>query len=95
MRGTRSLEDVYSRYNLSTVEPSNHYEAANSNAWKAPMKEELRMTKKNDTWALVYKPKNKNIIGVKWVYKIKMNSDGTINKYKPILVVKYGWNWFH
>ncbi|GKV36117.1 hypothetical protein SLEP1_g44285 [Rubroshorea leprosula] len=88
VRGTRTVEDIYSRCNLSTVEPSNYYEAANSDAWRVAMKEELKMIEKNDTWTLVDKPKNKNIISVKWVYRVKMNYDGTINKYKARLVVK-------
>ncbi|GKV01273.1 hypothetical protein SLEP1_g13839 [Rubroshorea leprosula] len=52
VRGTRTLEDIYSRCTLSTVEPSNYYEATNSDAWRAAMKEELKMIEKNDTWTL-------------------------------------------
>ncbi|GKV39615.1 hypothetical protein SLEP1_g47362 [Rubroshorea leprosula] len=88
VRGTRTLEDIYSRCNLSTIEPSNFYEATNSDAWRAAMEEELKMIEKNDSWTLVDRPKNKNIIGVKWIYRVKMNPNGTINKYKARLVVK-------
>jgi hypothetical protein len=31
------------------------------------MDEELDQLKKNDTWELVPRPKNKNVIGTKWV----------------------------
>ena len=31
---------------------------------------------------------NKNVIGVKWVYKTKLNPDGSINKHKARLMVK-------
>ena len=34
------------------------------------------------------KPKNKKVIGVKWVYRIKFYSDGFVNKLKARLVVK-------
>ena len=34
------------------------------------------------------KPLHKKAIGVKWVYRTKQNSDGSINKYKARLVVK-------
>ena len=43
---------------------------------------------KNDTWVLMDKPLHKNVIGVKWVYRTKQNANGSINKYKAILVVK-------
>jgi hypothetical protein len=32
--------------------------------------------------------KHKKPIGVKWVYKTKLNANGTINKHKAIMVVK-------
>ncbi|KAJ8898746.1 hypothetical protein K2173_004973 [Erythroxylum novogranatense] len=52
------------------------------------MKEELRTIEKNQTWVLVDKPSHKKAIGVKWEFKLKLNPDGTINKYKARLVVK-------
>jgi len=33
-------------------------------------------------------PEHKKPIGVKWVYRTKLNVDGTINKHKARLVVK-------
>ena len=50
------------------------------------MEEELKMINKNGTWELVDRPKNQKIIGVKWVFKIKYNSDGSVNKLKARLV---------
>lgn len=44
--------------------------------------------KKNNTWIIKPLPKNKRLVGCRWVYKIKYNSDGTIERYKPRLVVK-------
>lgn len=46
------------------------------------------MIEKNKTWKLVDKPENKQVIGVKWVYRLKLNPNGSINKYKARLVVK-------
>jgi histone deacetylase 1/2 len=37
---------------------------------------------------LVPIPKGKNIIGCKWVYKVKRKADGTIDRYKARLVAK-------
>lgn len=40
------------------------------------------------TWVLVLSPLHKNVIGSKWIYKIKRNSDGTIPRYKARLVAQ-------
>ena len=37
---------------------------------------------------LVDRPANKKTIGVKWIFKTKMNANGSINKHKARLVVK-------
>jgi hypothetical protein len=38
--------------------------------------------KKNQTWELVPRAKNKNVIGTKWVYKNKMDENGKVIKNK-------------
>jgi hypothetical protein len=40
------------------------------------------------TWEFVALPKDKKAIGCKWVYKVKHNVDGFVNKYKARLVAK-------
>ena len=52
------------------------------------MNEELAMIDKNQTWMLVDRPTHKKVIGVKWIFKTKLNADGKINKHKARLVVK-------
>ena len=46
------------------------------------------MIEKNGTWQLVQRPLDRKVIGVKWVFRTKLNADGSINKYKARLVVK-------
>jgi hypothetical protein len=52
------------------------------------MDEELYQIEKNDTWELVPRPKDKNVIGTKWVYRNKLNEDGQVTKNKARLVCK-------
>jgi len=42
----------------------------------------------NATSELVALPEDKKAIGCKWVYKIKHNANGFVNRYKARLVVK-------
>jgi histone deacetylase 1/2 len=37
---------------------------------------------------LVALPKDKKVIGCKWVYKVKHNADWSVSKYKARLVAK-------
>lgn len=84
---TKSLPEVYEQCNFALVEPSSFEEAANHKVWISAMEEDS-MINKNDTWELVDKPEEKNVIGVKWVYRTKYNPDGSIFKHKARLVVK-------
>ena len=88
IRGTRLLSDIYDRCNIVVCQPENYEEAKKNQVWVAAMKEELSMIKKNQTWYLVERPQDINVIGVKWVYGTKLNVDGSINKHKERLVVK-------
>nr|KYP44288.1 Retrovirus-related Pol polyprotein from transposon TNT 1-94 [Cajanus cajan] len=88
VRGTRLLSEIYEKSNVVVLEPSDFKEAEMDDKWIEAMKEELKMIEKNDTWELVDRPQHKQPIGVKWVYRTKLNTDGSINKYKARLVVK-------
>jgi Reverse transcriptase (RNA-dependent DNA polymerase) len=52
------------------------------------MQEEMKAIEKNDTWELTTLPKGHKPIGVKWVYKKKMNVQGEVERYKARLVAK-------
>lgn len=42
----------------------------------------------NDTWQLVDLPQGRKAIDCKWVFRLKLNSDGSIQKRKARLVAK-------
>ena len=46
--------------------------------WCKAMNEKLKALEQNETWKIISLPKNKKLIGCKWVYKTKYNSDGII-----------------
>ena len=52
------------------------------------MDDEIATIEKNNTRELVDLPKNKEVIGLKWVYKTKYKEDGSIQKHKARLVAK-------
>jgi hypothetical protein len=52
------------------------------------MDEELDQIEKNDTWELVPRPKNKNVIDTKWVFRNKLNEYGQVTRNKSRLVCK-------
>mgnify|MGYP000633242526 CR=1 FL=1 len=52
------------------------------------MNEEMHALCKNETWDLVPTSPLKNAIGCRWIYKVKYNVDGSVNRYKARLVAK-------
>ncbi|KAH0686263.1 hypothetical protein KY289_017024 [Solanum tuberosum] len=67
--------------------PSCYSQASKHECWQKAMEEELLALKENDTWDIVSCPSNVFPIGCKWVYSIKLHSDGSLNRYKAGLVV--------
>ena len=72
-------------------EPKNISEARNgkhSVHWRQAKDSEFASLESNKTWDLVPMPKDKNVIGCRWVFKVKRNSDGTLERYKARLVAQ-------
>lgn len=73
---------------MSLYEPKCYEDAAKDENWIAAMKEELEKIHKSNAWELVPRPKDKNVIGTKWVFRNKVNEEGKIIRNKAHLVCK-------
>ena len=69
-------------------EPKSVKQALESSKWFAAMQEEYNALLRNRTWDLVPLPAGRQAIGCKWVFRIKENADGSINRFKARLVGK-------
>lgn len=76
---------------LEIFEPLSYEEAMRCDQqeeWSEAMTQELKSLNENETWVLEKLPQGKKAIPCKWVYKIKSNPDGSVEKYKARLVIK-------
>lgn len=69
-------------------EPWDFNEAKDSKYWVVACEDEMHSIVKNETRDLVDLPVGAKAIGLKWVFKLKRNCDGSINKHKARIVAK-------
>lgn len=69
-------------------EPTSYEEASLKKEWRKAMQEEVVALDQNQTWVLVPKPKGVQPISCKWVYILKSRPDGSIERYKALLVAR-------
>jgi hypothetical protein len=84
-----SDEDTFAQFALfAGSDPIKFEDAVKEDKWRRAMDTEIHAINKNNTWELVDLPRGQKTIGVKWVYKTKLNENGEIDKHKARLVVK-------
>ena len=72
-------------------EPKTVHEALNgeqSIQWKEAMESEYSSLLKNDTWDLVPPPEGKNVVGSRWLLKVKRDENGSVDRFKARLVAQ-------
>ncbi|XP_057249409.1 uncharacterized protein LOC130590847 [Beta vulgaris subsp. vulgaris] len=70
----------------SLSEPTSYAQACLIPEWQDAMDKEILALEKNDTWSLTSLPAGKKAIASKWIFKIKFNPNGTVERYKARLV---------
>lgn len=71
---------------LDGVEPTSYKQAILDSRWTNAMGTEVGALEDSGTWSIVDLPPGKEAINNKWVYKIKLHADGSIERYKARLV---------
>ncbi|CAL1410887.1 unnamed protein product [Linum trigynum] len=68
------------------VVPTSVAEALGNPCWVAAMRAEIRALIANRTWSLVSLPVSTNIVDYRWVFRIKRQPDGSIDRFKARLI---------
>ena len=71
---------------LVGLKPTSFKQASTDPNWKKSMTEEYTALIANDTWELLPSQSRQNLVGCKWVYRVKFHSDGFVERYKARLV---------
>ena len=61
---------------------------ADAKQWEIAARAEMDSLAKNKTWDLVPLPKGQKSVGCKWVFKLKLKADGSVDRHKARLVAK-------
>ncbi|KAI5347766.1 hypothetical protein L3X38_000653 [Prunus dulcis] len=73
---------------IETAKPTCYTQASKHEIWRATMVDEINALLKNNTWTLVPPSSSQNLVGCKWVFQVKHNPYGTIERHKDQLVAK-------
>ncbi|CAI7890358.1 unnamed protein product [Closterium sp. NIES-54] len=69
-------------------EEANDAEEEEEEVQQKAMESELKSIEENDTWELLELPEGRKAITSKWLFKIKSDADGKIERYKSRIVAK-------
>ena len=75
-------------FTLLVIEQHTFQQAVKDTNWRQAMDTEYQALLKNNMWTLIPPSSHGNIIGCKWVFKLKYKPDGSIDCYKARLIAK-------
>lgn len=81
-------ETLISSSSFANREPTSYTIASTSPQWRQAMSTEIAALMHNGTWTLVPPTDAHNVVGCRWIYRIKRKADGSIDRYKARLVAK-------
>lgn len=89
-RCTKLLTDIYNActFVLPVVDPVNFKEVVKSKERQEAMDVDIYSITRNDTWVLCVLLARKKAVGLKWIYKAKLNADDQVKKLKARVVAK-------
>lgn len=73
---------------LFAADPTTFEEACKEAKWRAAMDQEIQSIEKNGTWELCDLPNGAKTIGVKWIFKTKLNENGDIDSARLVLLLR-------
>lgn len=68
--------------------PKNVQEAMSDPKWKNAVMEEMNTLIKNNTWDVVTLLANQKVVACRWVFSVRHNTNGSVERYKARLVVQ-------
>jgi len=80
------------RHNTDIQIPQTYAEAVGDpiwgHLWEDAIDKEVTALTSNRTWEVIVPPKGRKLVTSKWVFNVKSNLDGSINKFKARLVAR-------
>ncbi|CAL1369837.1 unnamed protein product [Linum trigynum] len=68
--------------------PTSYRQARGDENWERDMDEEKDALEAQNTWTLVPRPVDQNVVGSRWVYTVKLNPDGTLERFRARVVAQ-------
>ncbi|PKU65004.1 Retrovirus-related Pol polyprotein from transposon TNT 1-94 [Dendrobium catenatum] len=75
-------------HSVIPTNPTGVTQAVKYSAWRQAMSTEFEALQRQGTWLLVPPEPHQNVLGCKWLFKTKFNSNGSIARYKARLVAQ-------
>jgi len=86
-----NFSDPYKNFLVAitkVTKPRHYHEAVKDPQWREAMAAEIQALEKTDTWILQDLPPRKKPISYEWVYRVKYNSNGIVQRFKACLVIR-------